>query len=56
MLEEHLTFFGLVFGDMIQINRRGRTQETPEYALHIQCSWRITLDYTIVVASEISIS
>lgn len=27
--------FWMGFGDMIQINRRGRTQETPEYALHI---------------------
>ncbi|SMQ77832.1 hypothetical protein SAMN05444673_3094 [Bacillus sp. OV166] len=27
--------FWMGFGDMIQINRRGRTQETPEYELHI---------------------
>ncbi|MEK4487111.1 hypothetical protein MHH81_16310 [Psychrobacillus sp. FSL H8-0484] len=44
--------FWLGFGDIIQINRRGRTEETAEYALHIQCSWRISLDNKIVVASR----
>ena len=44
--------FWLGFGDIIQIIRRGKTQETAEYALHIQCSWRITLNDKIVVASR----
>ncbi|MED1205954.1 hypothetical protein [Heyndrickxia acidicola] len=44
--------FWLGFGDMILVNRRGRTEETAEYALHIQCSWRITSDNKIVVASR----
>lgn len=43
--------FWLGFGEIVQIIRRGRTEETAEYALHIQCSWRITLDNKIVVAS-----
>jgi hypothetical protein len=44
--------FWLGFGDIISVNRRGKTEETAEYALHIQCSWRITLDNKIVVASR----
>lgn len=44
--------FWLGFGDIVQIVRRGRTEETAEYALHIQCSWRITLGNKIVVASR----
>ena len=44
--------FWLGFGDIIQIIRRGRSQESAEYALHIQCSWRITLNNKIVVASR----
>jgi hypothetical protein len=44
--------FWLGFGDIVQIIRRGRTEETAEYALHIQCSWRITLGNKIVVASR----
>jgi hypothetical protein len=46
------SLFWLGFGDIIQINRRGKIQETAEYALHIQCSWRITLNNKIVVASR----
>ncbi len=30
--------FWLGFGDIIQIIRRCKTQESAEYALHIQCS------------------
>ncbi|WML52242.1 hypothetical protein RCG17_23105 [Neobacillus sp. PS3-12] len=44
--------FWLGFGDIIQIIRKGKTQESAEYALHIQCSWRITLNNKIVVASR----
>lgn len=44
--------FWLGFGDIVQIVRRSRTEETAEYALHIQCSWRITLGNKIVVASR----
>ncbi|MDQ0862107.1 hypothetical protein QFZ72_005705 [Bacillus sp. V2I10] len=28
---------------MVQIIRRGRTEETAEYALHVQCSWRFPM-------------
>ncbi|KZE64271.1 hypothetical protein AWM68_14370 [Fictibacillus phosphorivorans] len=42
----------LGFGEIVQISRRGRTEETAEYALHIQCSWKITLNNKIVVASR----
>jgi hypothetical protein len=44
--------FWLGFGDIIQIIRRGKTQESAEYVLHIQCSWRITLKNKIVIASK----
>jgi hypothetical protein len=44
--------FWLGFGEIVQIIRRGRTEETAEYTLHIQCSWRITLYNKIVVASR----
>jgi hypothetical protein len=44
--------FWMGFGDIVEIIRRGRTEETAEYALHIQCSWRITLGNKIVVASR----
>ncbi|GGB43024.1 hypothetical protein [Fictibacillus barbaricus] len=44
--------FWLGFGEIFQIIRRGRTEETAEYTLHIQCSWRITLCNKIVVASR----
>ena len=44
--------FWLGFGDIIQIVRRGKNQESAEYALHIQCSWRITLNNKIVIASR----
>ncbi|TDL82901.1 hypothetical protein [Peribacillus frigoritolerans] len=42
--------FWLVFGEIVQIIRIGKTEETAEYALHIQCSWRIILENKIVVA------
>ncbi|MDE5054037.1 hypothetical protein NDK25_17520, partial [Niallia taxi] len=44
--------FWLGIGDLVKINRRGRIEETAEYALHIQCSWRITLGNKIIVASR----
>jgi hypothetical protein len=44
--------FWLGFGDIFQLNRRGKIEETAEYALHIQCSWRITLNNKIIVASR----
>lgn len=44
--------FWLGFGDMFPIIRRGKTKVSAEYALHIQCSWRITLNNKIVVASR----
>ena len=44
--------FWLGFGEIVQIIRRGKTEETAEYVLHLQCSWRITLDNKIVVASD----
>ncbi|NHC43059.1 hypothetical protein G6549_24490 [Bacillus sp. MM2020_1] len=44
--------FWLGFGDIVEIIRRGRTEETAEHALHIQCSWRISLGKKIVVASR----
>ncbi|MEY2196806.1 hypothetical protein AB7942_29450 [Neobacillus sp. BF23-41] len=44
--------FWLGFGEIVEIIRRGRTEETAEYALHIQCSWRISLGNKIVVASR----
>ncbi|MBZ5482522.1 hypothetical protein [Priestia aryabhattai] len=44
--------FWLEFGDALSVIRRGRTQELPEYALNIQCSWRITKDNQILVASR----
>ncbi len=50
--ERACDLFWLGFGDIVQIIRRGRTEETAEYALHIQCSWRITLGNKIVVASR----
>jgi hypothetical protein len=44
--------FWMGLGDIVEIIRRGRTEETAEYALHIQCSWRISLGNKIVVASR----
>jgi hypothetical protein len=44
--------FWLGFGELVQIIKRGKTEETAEYALHLQCSWRITLENKIVVASR----
>lgn len=44
--------FWIGFGDIAQIIRRGKTEETSEYALNIQCSWRITWCNKIVVASR----
>lgn len=44
--------FWLGFGDIVQITRRDRTEETAEYALHVQRSWRITFGNKIVVASR----
>ena len=44
--------FWIGFGDMIQITKGGKTEETAEFVLHIQCSWRITSGNKIVVASR----
>src|SRR5436305_11467050 len=44
--------FWLGFGDIIQITRRGKAQESAEFSLHIQCSWRITLNNKIFEASR----
>lgn len=44
--------FWLGFGDMIPIIRRGKIRVSAEYSLHIQCSWRITLNNKIVIASR----
>lgn len=44
--------FWLGFGDIVEVNRRGKIEETAEYVLHIQCSWRITMDNKIIVASR----
>lgn len=44
--------FWLEIGELISITRRGKTEEVGEYALHIQCAWRITEGYKILVASH----
>ncbi|MDW4511809.1 hypothetical protein R7236_25890 [Priestia megaterium] len=44
--------FWLGFGEMISVTRRGKTEELAEYALDIQCSWRITKDNKILVGSQ----
>jgi len=44
--------FWLEFGEMITITRRDKTEQTAEYSLHIQCSWRITQQNTILTASR----
>ncbi|AUO13532.1 hypothetical protein [Priestia megaterium] len=43
--------FWLGFGEKILVTRRGKKEEVAEYALHIQCSWRIAKGYKIVVGS-----
>ena len=42
----------LGLGETISITRRGNTEESPEFALHIQCAWRLSTDSKIVVASQ----
>ncbi|PSL40914.1 hypothetical protein B0H99_10346 [Planomicrobium soli] len=44
--------FWLGFGEIIPITRRGETEEAPEFALHIQCAWRLSANFKIVVASQ----
>ncbi|KLV28711.1 hypothetical protein [Priestia megaterium] len=44
--------FWLGFGEMISVTRRGKNEELAEYALDIQCSWRITKDNKILVGSR----
>jgi hypothetical protein len=44
--------FWLRFGEMISVTKRGQTEELAEYALDIQCSWRITKGKKISVASR----
>ncbi|MCM3728808.1 hypothetical protein M3226_24505 [Neobacillus cucumis] len=46
------SLFWLGFGEMISVSRKGETEETAEYALHIQCSWRIIKENKILVASR----
>jgi hypothetical protein len=40
------------FRERILVKRRGEAEEVAEYALHIQCSWRITRANKIIVASK----
>lgn len=42
----------LGLGETISITRGGLTEESPEFALHIQCTWRLSNDSKIVVASQ----
>jgi hypothetical protein len=44
--------FWLGFGEKILVTRRGKKEEVAEYALHIQCSWRIAKGYKIIVGSQ----
>ena len=44
--------FWLGIGELISITRRGKAEEVAEYALHIQCAWRITNGHKILVASQ----
>ncbi|MEH6967135.1 hypothetical protein V7195_24965 [Priestia megaterium] len=44
--------FWLGFGELISVTRRGKTEELAEYALDIQCSWRIIKDNKILVGSR----
>ncbi|UAT31064.1 hypothetical protein K7T73_01995 [Bacillus badius] len=44
--------FWLGFGEMITVIRKGKTEELAEYALDIQCSWRIIKENKILVASR----
>ncbi|HWL22436.1 hypothetical protein H7K20_18910 [Priestia aryabhattai] len=44
--------FWLGFGEKILVTRRGKMEEVAEYALHIQCSWRIAKANKIVVGSR----
>ncbi|MED3863220.1 hypothetical protein [Priestia megaterium] len=43
--------FWIELGERLSAIRRGRTIELSEYALNIHCSWRITNENKIVVAS-----
>ena len=44
--------FWLGFGEIISIIRRGGAEEVPEFALHIQCAWRLSNGSKIQVASR----
>lgn len=44
--------FWLGFGEMITVTKREKTNTVAEYALNIQCSWRICKGKRIVVASR----
>jgi hypothetical protein len=39
------------FGQRRTINTRGHTKEVGEYALHVQCAWRVTHGDVVVVGS-----
>lgn len=40
------------FGEHRTINTRGHTKEVGEYALHVQCAWRITHGDQVVVGNH----
>lgn len=44
--------FWLGFGEMISLTRRGVTEEVPEVAMHILCTWRLSRGSKILVASQ----
>lgn len=44
--------FWLGFGELISVTRKGETKTVAEYALNIQCSWRISKGEKILVASR----
>jgi hypothetical protein len=44
----------LQFGERhVALSLRGRTHEVGEYALHIQCAWRIACQHGVVSASDL---
>jgi hypothetical protein len=44
--------FWLGFGELISVTRKEETKTVAEYALNIQCSWRISKGEKILVASR----
>jgi hypothetical protein len=41
----------LGFGNLVKVDRRGEIEEQAEFALHIQCAWRIVRTRSIFVGS-----